>query len=96
MPKAKQLLTIFDKHSHLEYVGIKIASNDTHMNSNIENSMKFGEFNLETKFVYATVFFEEKLRFTSLLVTPTLLLYVTPTLQNFAPCFVVLARNKRL
>jgi hypothetical protein len=29
MPKAKQLLTIIDKHSHLEYVGIKIASNDT-------------------------------------------------------------------
>ncbi len=30
MPKAKQLFTIFGKHSHLEYISIKIASNDTY------------------------------------------------------------------
>ncbi len=88
MPKAKQFLTIFDKHSHLEYVGIKIASNDTY-------EFQYRKFNeiwriqSRNKFVYATVSFEKKLRFTSLLVTPTLVLYVTPTLQNFAPCFVV-------
>jgi hypothetical protein len=38
MPKAKQFLTIFDKHSHLKYVGIKIASNDTY-------EFQYGKFN---------------------------------------------------